>query len=333
MREVLQNSLDNRSGADPVRVDFRLKYLGGSEKDAMLDALHYDEIIPHLEAVIKEQKARKRTDSLTDPRILPGKNYVLKLLYIEDFGTRGLIGPEHSRETHRFPPPHCFLGLCRNIGDSQKGTETLGGTYGLGKIVLWKHSRLRLVLFHSRLLHPYIGPQEQQHWSRFFGHIRLPGHDWKNQAYKGEGFFGNRSGDLTYSILDKDADEIAERLGMARRRKNQAGASILVVDFDDPDASDEQEDEVRTIERVCESAELYFWPAMWDGRLRVRGRAESERADSWKIAPGSVRNLLPFIEAYTAAKLNRQHANMSLKTVDVKIPKGPAPAGKETSSK
>lgn len=333
VREVLQNSLDNRAGKEPVQVDFRLKSIRGAEKAAFLEAIHFREIIPHLESVIQYQKRRKHSSEFSDPASLFEKQYKLKLLYIEDYNTRGLIGPEHSREANKFRPPHCFLGLCRNIGDSQKGPETMGGTYGLGKTVLWKNSRLRLVLFHSRMIDPYISRDKVEHWTRFFGHVRLPGHDMGNQAYKGEGFLGNRSGDVTLSILDDDADQFASRLGMAKRKKNQAGTSILLVDFNDPDVAEDGEDDSATVDRISESSELYYWPAMWDARLRVRARSESEMEDAWKVSPASLPFLSPFIEAYTAAKLNRMRNNLHLIPVEISIPKGPNPQDASVSSK
>ncbi len=209
----------------------------------------------------------------------------------------------------------------------------MGGTYGLGKTVLWKNSRLRLVMFHSALASPYIDRNGKSHWKRFFGHMRLPGHDIGHQAYKGEGFWGDRQGDVTYSVLDEHADQAAERLGMITRQKHHAGTSILVVDFDDPDVDDENEEELDTVERICESAELYYWPAMWDGRLRVRARAESQKPDAWKIAPGSRPELGPFVEAYTAAKMNKMKGAITVATHELNVPKGPNASDSETASK
>ena len=137
VREVLQNSLDNREGSHSVRVDFRLNYLRGAEKDRFLQSIKFFEINQRIRAIRDYDKNPARHSALKDPAAILDKDYVLKLLYIEDYGTRGLVGPEHSFEVSRFPKPHCFIGLCRNIGDSQKSGGTAGGIYGLGKSVLW----------------------------------------------------------------------------------------------------------------------------------------------------------------------------------------------------
>jgi hypothetical protein len=63
----------------------------------------------------------------------------LRCLRIEDFGTRGLQG-------HDFDPGKNFSLLCRaEFKTSNEGGR--GGSYGLGKAVLWRFSgRLRLKL-------------------------------------------------------------------------------------------------------------------------------------------------------------------------------------------
>lgn len=326
VREVLQNSLDNRAGGNPVRVTFRMKVLRGTERELFLNSLQFDQIVPHIQAVRQYAYENRRDSDLPDPTQWITGGAPLRLLCVEDYGTRGLIGPEHSLEVHRFPKPHCFLGLCRNIGDSQKSSDSMGGIYGLGKTVLWKHSQFRLVLFHSRLQIPYTLENDPniQHPIRFFGHIRLPGHHIGRQSYRGSGFWGTRKGDLTWSYLDSAADDWASLFHIPHRTERQSGTSIMIVDFENPDTEDSILNPEETLEKIREAAEDYYWPALTDGSLQVTTKYETE--DSTEIGTRDVLDvpyLAPFIKAYIAARLEKPKSGLHLKPVEVNVPKGP----------
>ncbi len=145
--------------------------------------------------------ANKSKTLLPYPGDIKKSDYVLKVLVVEDFGTRGLVGPERQKDKELFKAqcpdiPHCFLGLCRNVGDSQKSGLAAGGTHGFGKTVLWKNSRIKTVLFYSNLDQPYF-EDGQEHHTRFFGQVRLPGHYLDGNAYRGDGYFGKREDKLT----------------------------------------------------------------------------------------------------------------------------------------
>jgi len=333
VREILQNSLDNRAGDPAVKVDFRINYLKDQEKDDFLRVLKFESIAPHIEAVRENEFSENRPATLKDTQEISGEDYLLRLLYIEDYETRGLVGAEHSREKERFEKPHCFLGLCRNIGDSQKGEETHGGTYGLGKTVLWKNSRLNLVMFYSRLRVPYTKKGEtQEHLTRFFGQIRLPGHVLDTQPYKGEGYFGNRGDSLTWSIYDTEAEQLASDLGMKKRESDEYGTSVLIVDFDDPDVDDEIEDDQETAELIKDAAERFYWPAIVSKSLTVRSRTESWDEDVWLTAnPNDTPGLIPFIKAYNAARIGEVEENIKLNECPMIVPKGPQTGEDEIS--
>lgn len=333
VREVLQNSLDNRDGAQSARVDFRVKYLAGEEKDQFLQTIKFAEIAKRIRAIRDYDRDPARRPEFDDPRIVTDKTYVLRLLYVEDYGTRGLIGPEHSFEISRFPKPHCFIGLCRNIGDSQKSGNTAGGIYGLGKTVLWKHTPWKIVLFHSRMATPYMLPHSQtERWTRFFGHVRLTGHHIGDVAYTGDGYWGTRRGQVTYSLMDQEAERCAVDFGMTLRGKNQSGTSILLVDFQDPDA-EETPTESETLQRIREAAENYYWPALTEGLLSVRIRAESPEQNEWETREViDLPQLSPFLKTYISARSGSNRVGIHLKEVPVHVPKGPAPGEEKTST-
>lgn len=327
VREVLQNSLDNRSAlTEAARVDFRLQYLLGAEKQRFLQTLDFKTILPHIQSIVSYEKKNKRYSEFRDPADLHDKDRPLRLLYIEDFGTLGLIGPEHNLEIHRFDKPHCFIGLCRNTGDSQKSQDAMGGIYGLGKTVLWKCSRYRTVLFYSRLRNPYIEEySSKQHTSRFFGHIRLPSHDIGKEVFYGDAFWGmtpKPPSQTVWSLMSEEADRAAEEFGFTRRGAKDYGTSILVVDFEDPEVEEELPTEEATLRRIKEAAEEYYWPALMLGDLKIRTKASSQQ-EAVSADPSAVPHLRPFIKAYISARLNRSRDAVELRKIDVNVPRGP----------
>lgn len=329
VREVLQNSLDNRDPVQSVRVDFRLKYLTGDRKEQFLHTIRFPEIAGRIKAIREYDKGPSRHVDFQDPAAALDKTYVLKLLYIEDFGTRGLIGPEHSFEIARFPKPHCFIGLCRNVGDSQKAGSTAGGIYGLGKTVLWKHTPWKMVFFHSRMQTPYTFlHSHSERWTRFFGHVRLTGHHMGDVAFTGDGYWGTRKGQVTWSLMDEDAERCARDFGMTFREKAEAGTSILIVDFQDPDA-EETPTEAETLQRIREAAENYYWPALTEGLLTVRTRVDGPGESQWQTREViDIPQLAPFLKTYIAARSGMDRAGIFRQEIPVHIPKGPN-AGQE----
>lgn len=324
VREVLQNALDNGTGQGLVTVRFRLSYLDGSDKASFLDGLGFSQITAHTKAVRDYEVQTYGNSLVRDSQGFMCDDQPLKLLVIEDFGTRGLIGPEHERESQLADgdEPCCFIGLCRNIGDSQKGRGTLGGTYGFGKTVLWKHSRLKLVMFYSRLVTPYVVPEDNvMHDRRAFGQLRLRSHSTPDGLFRGEAYFGNWSGEVTRSLYDNEADRVAGLLGVELRSANSTGTTIVVVDFDDPDVADDEETEVDTTAGIVRAAETYFWPAIEDGRLRVLADGAS-RVGSVEASPAARPDLGCHLRAFRSLRSGAPRETL-VRQFEVEVPRGP----------
>lgn len=322
VREILQNALDNNSTDDtPVRVSFEITYLLGDEKRRFLEELRWDQLAPHLHAS-RERMIKKRGGSnLSPPKEISDPDIPLKLLHIHDDDTKGLIGAETPVEAEETQGPHCFVGLCRNIGDNQKDGDTSGGTNGFGKTVLWKASRMGTVLFYSRLKNPY-----KNHTRRFFGQTRLEAYFIDKTPCSGVGYCGVPHNNLTNSMYDEDADNKAKKLLFKERGEGQYGTSMLIVDFDDPDCDDNIEQPETTATAMISAAEEYFWPAIIDGRLSVRCGYEENETKEWIDAgPHNRKELASFIKAYQAIKGNRAKEDyIAVDCFDVTIPAGPS---------
>ena len=140
VREIIQNVLDNASSnGEGAKVTFRLVFLKGEPLKEFLNALHWNQLRPHLEAAGYQKtglpfgQALSRFDASDS----------LLLLVVEDKNTTGLTGDEKGDSN--------FASLCRNTLYSNKSSETAGGSYGLGKAVLWLFSDFSTVVFNSVL--------------------------------------------------------------------------------------------------------------------------------------------------------------------------------------
>jgi hypothetical protein len=257
VREVLQNSGDQRcQGAVSVRVRFRLEDLAGNELDTFLDAMHWAELAEHLESAANAKLPTISHRLRTSLQRL--KERRLRLLLIEDSETNGLTGDEDETDSN-------FNALCRNILITSATRRQSGGSFGVGKSVLWNFSGLSTVMFSSE-----IRGDGRELVPRFFGSTRLPSHDTVGGSWDGSGWFGEPEttalGERARSILAGNARDIAEACRVAR--PESSGTSILVVGFAEP-----AEEGQRPVEDICtdivSSTSRWFWPALGAGRLDV----------------------------------------------------------------
>ncbi len=172
VREVLQNARDQRRPDTQVRVRFRLEDLSGPDLEHFLQGADWRQLEPHLDAI-------GSADYITvSPRVRDSLDALrsaghLRLLRIDDHGTNGLTGDEDDPEAN-------FNALCRNTLITPSGRRESGGSFGLGKSVLWRFSGLSTVLFASSVHGP-----EPRH--RFFGRTLLAWHETPEGEWEGSG--------------------------------------------------------------------------------------------------------------------------------------------------
>jgi len=283
VREVIQNANDQRLDAKGPAIDFRLQELEGAELQAFLKALDFEALGTHLDAAAKARGGRlkQRLDEfITQPR--------LRLLRVEDRNTVGLTGHESDGESH-------FRALCKDVLFSHKQVEGAGGSYGLGKSVLWTFSGWSTVLFNSI---PHVLPGEARP-PRLIGRAELPSHG----AFAGAGWFGLKtataSGVRAESIWSLRAAQAAREL-LLERKDLQSGTSIQILDFREP-AADEEHSVNETVDHLTSAAVRWFWPAMsFEGR-----RLEVSAQGSPRIDPGADADLAPFVTCFHQRRVQR----------------------------
>ena len=312
VREVVQNANDQRTGAPEIH--FRFIELEGEKLKRFLAAAAWPKLEPHLRAAANTRGGRHVKQFMDD---FDQKRRLL-VLVVEDRHTFGLTGDELDGESH-------FRALCKDTLFSHKQTESAGGSFGLGKSVLWAFSGLSTVLFNSNLSTEAAGQQSP----RLFGRIELPTHALPGggprarASFSGSGWFGRRVADLegerAESLWADRAVAIAGELGLARR--DEPGTSIAIVGFRDPMAdTDRSVDDVA--KEIAAAVERDFWPAMvmpgepltvWTGRTPRPLLPERD-----------LELVRPFIDAYRQRESTRTTLNapgdVVVREIEVDLP-------------
>lgn len=269
VREVLQNSNDAQLDNDePAQVTFRLETLEGDELKEYLESIDGPTWSDHAKMAASTESGNHIEEAMRRIR----DEQSLRILTIEDQNTEGLLGAETADESN-------FTALVRDVLFSSKSGETAGGSYGLGKAVLWLFSGLSMVMFNSSLSQP--DPREDS--PRLVGRTRLPTHKSEdgNTVYQGHGWFGEKHRGVDdgtgsarpESVWGDRATELAESLHLTR--PEQPGTSIQVVDFRVPTAEERLEDD-ELAKQITQKAIEWFWPAIFRDNLEVTVEAEGE---------------------------------------------------------
>lgn len=261
VRETVQNSLDaRRSWDEPVEVTFRIVDLDGQALQDFRAALDWAGLDDNLSAVPAERGGlaieRARTEL---------EQGALRLLVIEDRGTRGLEGSEQRRNNAEANP---YCALVRDELYSDKADSTAGGSFGLGKSVLWAFSGLKTVLFCS----VPSSPPEGCEGVRFVGRVALPWHETAQDGKcTGDGWFGvpvhpgtpERHADSAWGAAAGSVPSAT----FCARAPSDPGLTAVVVGFSAPGEEDSGAEALG--ETILHSAIESFWPALVDGRLHT----------------------------------------------------------------
>ena len=260
VREVCQNSCDRRLSNGKARVFFDLLLVSGEEREQMLEALDWEGLKSHIEAVKGMGGAaltlRAGLEALAAPTLV--------CLRISDSSTEGLTGDDWDEEGN-------FRRLC--VQNFSTGDEIgRGGSFGLGKAVSWMHSRVLTVLFSSRV----SGMEEKG--LRVFGRSEIPAHETADGAWLDGAYLGNpgeRDGIPVAESSWQDPDE-ASALFLDRAGIESSGTTLLIPGFHEPDREEASDLGIRDPEELCRdlttAASKWFWPAISWGRLEVQAR-------------------------------------------------------------
>jgi len=261
VRETIQNSSDaSDGGQEPVQVIYRLIELAGDDMRNFLDSMQWKSLQDNLLAVERNGDALERAvDSMKEEDRI-------RLLIIEDRKTTGLYGGEERLDESTQNP---FLSLVRDEMYSDKNPGgSAGGSFGLGKSVLWAFSSLSTVLFNSI---PDENREGGKEGCRFIGRTYLPYHETEEDGQcSGDGWLAaslgvDDGGSRKWkSVRGSNAMELAEQLHCGRAEGEQ-GTSALVVGFNEPG------EDSRPLEEIAEDLRRgiieNFWASIEFGSL------------------------------------------------------------------
>lgn len=317
VREVVQNANDQRIGDRPPEVHFHLRELSGESLRAFSAKIAWPTLAPHLEAAGATRGGRAVGRFL---RELERTGRML-VLTIEDRHTIGLTGEESEEDSH-------FRALCKDTLYSHKKHSGAGGSYGLGKSVLWSFSGVSTVIFNSVL---QVEP-ERKRSPRLIGRTELPSHKVGDRWFGGSGWFGTPAkvagGQRAESVWSLEAALEARELHLAREER-ATGTSILIVGFRDPTM--EGEPSVEALQRgIREAAIRWFWPAMElaSPGLRITS-GDQEASRESELAR-------PFVDAWRGRDSGKstldQPGDVVTRTIPIEIPPPREGGGRSSGS-
>lgn len=273
VREIGQNSTDAayRLGGVPSPVVMRYSLIelskGSDAYTKFLARLAFTQLRSHIERAAEEASGRsKLAAKLRDGLAAFEADRRIVLLRVDDYGTVGLRGSELTATGDEEGLSSPYAALVRNNLDSSKDAATAGGSYGLGKAVLWNCSALSTVIFASRI------PNESR-GIRVTGRTELTWHRFENVPYAGPGWFGTEP--FGQSVWTNDATALKDlcldrdtRLPFGVDLQSSWGTSALVVGFRDPEGEG-TEDPSYLLKKIGEAAAENFFPAILGKKLRV----------------------------------------------------------------
>lgn len=324
VRETLQNSMDaKRPDAGQVDAVFRVVELDGDHLRRFKDGMAWDSLEDNLRAVPTSRGGLGIEQALQSIE----EQKMLRLLVIEDRNTRGLPESEFRSDDDS---PNSYCALVRDTLYSDKQDKDAGGSYGLGKSLLWAFSGIKSVLFASR--HQLSAGTLE---SRLVGRTSLPYHSTEEDgACTGKGWFGlpdlraqDASSRVAVSIRGEGADAKAEDLHVSRRPE-ETGLSIVIVGLREPGEEEERSSDA-ILDEIKDEVLTSFWPALTRKKLTVRVELDrngttrrSEAVDpdesgNHKVAADLLR---AFDEGHLAESTGLEPGGSAVCHVDLRIP-------------
>ena len=222
------------------------------------------EIEIRLRRLTPEQRRVLTSRVICGPLPEPGSNRLLNamrsqrqpvVMEICDFGTTGLGGPTRSDRIPSGEENTDFIDFLRNVGTA-RDTAHGGGTYGFGKVALYRASKCRTIVVDT--LPHGSGPQGRRLMGCHLGaSFDVPDNGVRSR-FTGRHWWGIRAKDgIVDPLTGHDAQALASALGLPARRKARSGTSVMILDFE-TDGDDLKE----VGNRVVEGLLWNFWPRM-----------------------------------------------------------------------
>lgn len=238
LRESLQNSWDARLH-ETIRFSIVDSLLSRSASAVLINDV-FGELPP-------EGASRKLPNKMIDGRI--------RVLSIADYGTRGLGGPIRANFASKLGEKRDFVDLVRNFGRSHdKGLA--GGTYGLGKGVLYSSSQVGMCLIYSQAV--VNGTIENRLIGVSGGDADYDDGELK---YTGRNWWGLIAPDgIVDPLTGPEARLLAENVGIPVPEPDETGTCILIIAPKDMEGKSHANASKERVEALKDAALIWAWP-------------------------------------------------------------------------
>ncbi|GAA1251857.1 hypothetical protein GCM10009609_14010 [Pseudonocardia aurantiaca] len=281
VRETAQNSWDARIGDRPTTFRLELTTVSPTHR-------------PNWERLLSPRANRE--ENLGIGKLVRTSN--LRLLSVVDRGTKGLGGPTRADELA--VDRRDWVSFVLNVGE-KRDTHQGGGTYGYGKAVLYRLSKVGTILVYTRTEEPGVGLK-----SRLIGIAMRSSFDGREsptgetRPFTGRHWWGDVQEGHVEPLRGAEADSVARLLGLQPFPDGETGTTLVVLD---PDLDDFEEigDAAR---HLANTIAWQLWPIMLpergDNRLVAEVRAGGT---TFPVPdPADTYPLEMFVDAYRAQR-------------------------------
>lgn len=328
VRETTQNSNDQRRSKDkPVFVRFALHSLTDEFATEFLASMGWPDLARHLEGAAETQSlSRRRLEKALLSAAKPAGGF--NVLVLSDHNTYGLYGDERESEPN-------FSNLVRHVLMTSNGHAARGGTYGLGKSVLWAFSDISTVLFHSR---PTLKPDTNGHaspdplGSRFIGRASLVSHTVGNSDFDPNGLLGelvhdDQNREWSRSVRGSIADEVLPNWILnSRVDAEDTGTSVVIPFFGAPGRSGPEAPAEETCKAIAEALNVWYWPAIQSGHLIAEVMQFDNDVQTWSLKADGASGVKNFVDAWSTNQeqlvaVAKDDGQVAERSVKVDVPK------------
>ena len=241
VREAVQNIADAAKLGVGPEIEIRLRQLTSSQQRVLASRV--------VRGPLQEPRSDERVNTMRSRKRLV-------VMEISDFGTIGLGGPTRADRIPAGVTHTDFIDFLRNVG-TPRDTRHGGGTYGFGKVALFRASKCSTIVVDSlphglecdgrRLIGCHLGPSYEMVEDGM--RSRFTGRHWWGMPDPDDGIVDPLTGDA--------AAALASELGLPHRDSDRPGTSVMILDFE---TGGEDLDLVGN--RVVEGLLWSFWPRM-----------------------------------------------------------------------
>lgn len=256
IREAVQNIADAAKLGVGPEIEIRLRRLNPRQSSVLASQV--------IRGQLKEPDSNGLLDDMrSQPRLV--------VMEICDFGTTGLGGPTRSDRIPLGEENSDFIDFLRNVGTARDTTQG-GGTYGFGKVALYRASKCRTIVVDT--LPHGSGPQGRRLIGCHLGGSFDVPENRKRRQFTGRHWWGipdDKDG-IVDPVTGEGAQALASALGLPARSGTRSGTSVMILDFET-----DGEDLNVIGNRVVESLLWNFWPRMMhDAPAHKRFRCQVE---------------------------------------------------------